>query len=318
MSWIGFIIIVSILRVIFLMLNDYLVGKATLNIFNKIRLRLYQHLQWLSAGFYQRCHMDSLVSSYSRDLLQAETTTRQVLPLLITNTLIIVFSITILFYYQWRLALLVFILFFLILLIAFCFMRKAQEITRQNQIANATISSMIDEVATQHLLVQAFNLQESFFRKFKNRILEKYRDEFIKGIFFRTLIGRTSVSGLLLAEVIIFSIGILMASKGIITIGTLFIFFSLVWNLSGSVVSLSLNLLPNFVESGVSMQRLDELFSETTDQPIENERYEDKEIITRINEKIEFCNVSLIYHQKSVIQDVLLEIPIGSSTAFVA
>lgn len=315
MSWIGIVVIASFLRVLFLVLNDYLVGQMSLNIFNQIRLKLYEHLQRLSAAFYQRSDMEGLVSSYSRDLQQSETTTRQVLPLLIANVMSMLFSIIILFYYEWRLAIVVFFLFLLAFLCAFIFMRKTNEITRENQTANAKIASMIDEVATQHLLVQAFNLQDTLLKKFI-KILDGYRREFMKGIFFRTLIGRTSIFGLLIAEVIIFCIAILMTYHGLITIGTLFIFFSLVWNISGSVYMLS-NYFPSFIESGVNMQRLKELFEEKIEEPIQHEIGGEKKVFTGINENISFQNVSLVYDRRSVIQNVSFEIPIGSVTAFV-
>ncbi len=306
-GWIEVVVAASLLRVGFLILNDHLVGKVTLDLFNQLRMRLYEHLQWLSPTSY--AHPSS---SYSHDLQQSETTTRQVLPLIISNGMVIFFSFGILCYYEWRLALLVCLFSTLGLFCSFLLMERASALTEKNQQASASLSSLIDEVATQHLLIQAFNLHKTLLKRFRGEIAH-CRDDLLKGFFLRALIGRISIFVLLLVELMIFGIGIVMTSKGLMTIGTLFIFFSLVWNISGAVFTLS-NFLPNIIESSASSHKLDTLLS----IPLETSPTEAPlAALPPIKKGISLRSASLFHGQQEVLSQISIEIPARHSVAFV-
>ncbi|MBS0653124.1 MAG: ATP-binding cassette domain-containing protein [Verrucomicrobia bacterium] len=316
LDWIYVILTASVLRVLMGMLSDYLVGLATLKVFSGLRYKLFHHLEWLSVRFYQGIKMGDLISRYSHDLQQSEMVTRQFLPNLIRSVILGVLSAVILFYFDWRLALFAICIFPFVILGARLFSTQAANATRRNQVANAELSSMIEEVATQHLLVQAFNLQDNFLRKFERKI-KSYKTDFMKGIFLRGLVSRTSIFGLTISEVLVFSLGAIMTYHGMMTIGTLFGFFALIWNLSGAVDTIS-QYLPSFIEAGASMERIQALLDEKTDEPVPADEKKGGRTLAPLSEMIRFDHVSLSdLENKEILNKVSIEIPIGKSVALV-
>lgn len=310
-AWIGFVLIASFTRIALLVFGDYTVGKLSVHIFNELRSKLYKHLQWLSVGYYQRTHMTAAVAGYTHDLQQSESATRQSLPLLISNFTTVVFALVLLFYFDFRLATLVFVLLTLTMGSTWFFFKPAKEITLRNQLSHAHLISLIDEAARQHVNVQAFNLQVSFYQKFKD-LLAWYRSDFINGIVQGALIGRISILGLLLAEAAIFGTGAVMTYKGLMSTGTLFLFFTCVWNITGAFFTVAAR-FPDLVSAGVGMSRLQKLFEEKTEEPPEEHKGGKK--ISPLNEEIVMDRVSLTYDQIPVLNTIDLTIPAGSRFA---
>ncbi|MBS0650148.1 MAG: ABC transporter ATP-binding protein, partial [Verrucomicrobia bacterium] len=310
------ILTASVLRVLMGMLSDYLVGLATLKVFSGLRYQLFHQLEWLPIRFYQGIKMGDLISRYSHDLQQSEIVTRQFLPNLIRSVILGILSAAILFYFDWRLALFAICIFPFVIVGARLFSTQAANATRRNQVANAELASMIEEVATQHLLVQAFNLQDNFLKKFERKI-RAYKADFMKGIFLRGLVSRTSIFGLTISEVLVFSLGAIMTYHGMMTIGTLFGFFALIWNLSGAVDTIS-QYLPSFIEAGASMERIQSLLNEKTDEPVPVDEKKGGRHLAALSEMVRFDHVSLSgLESKEILKNVSIEIPIGKSVALV-
>lgn len=315
LSWIYVLLTACVLRILAGMLADYLVAHFTLRIFSNLRFKLFHHLQWLPAKFYQSISIGDLVSRYSHDLQQAEIATRQFLPYVIRSFMLGVLSIVILFYFQWQLALFAMCLFPFVIFGARIFATGATEATRRNQLFNAGLSSMIEEVTTQHILVQSFNLQESFSRRFQKKIKD-YKDDFIRGIFLRGLVSRSSIFGLSISEILVFSVGAIMTYRGMMSPGTLFGFFALIWNLSGAVDAIS-QYLPNFIEAGGSMERIQALLNEKIETPGHSKKIQHN-APPIFNKTIRFDNVFLNFSDKKpVLCGINLEIQAGQSIAFV-
>jgi len=313
-TWLVVIVGAIIVRITVGLICDYLVGIVTCRTFGEIRLHFFRHLQWLPAEFYQRVHLGELISQYSHDLQNSEIVTRSTLPVIIRSFFSALLSLAILFYYDWRLTLFALALFPIVLLGGLLFMKKASSATRSNQIANAKLSALMEEVAVQHLLLQAFNMQKELFRRFKQN-LENYEKEFVGGVFLRTLVGRTSVFGLTIVEIVVFSMGAIMALHGQITIGTLFGFFAFIWNISGAVVAIS-NGVPNLIQAGQQMQRLREILLEKTDAPNDEETPFETKTPT-IKEMIVLEHVSLSYGDQNVLENLSSEITSGESIGLV-
>lgn len=310
MAWIYVILAASVMRFIMSMLSDYLVGLATLRIFSELKSQFFHHLQWLPIRFYQGIKMGDLISRYANDLKQVEAATRQNLPILLRSLLLGSLSIAILFYFNWQLTLFALSIFPLVIIGARLFFAKAAKATACDLQASAELSSMIEEVATQHILVQAFNLQNRFLRRFQEKLAD-YKKYFIEGIFFRGMVSRTSFFGIVIVEALVFSVGAIMTYQGMMTVGTLFGFFALIWNLSGAVDQITQS-LPNFIEVGSSLERVQFLLAKSID---------DKKVktpLSSISKSICFNQISFSHSDdKHVLKHLNLEIPIGRTIAFV-
>lgn len=315
-TWIYVILTASVLRVLMSMLADNLIGRATLKIFSGLRRQLMHHLQWLPVRFYQETKMGDLISRYSHDLQHSEMVTRDFFPALLRSILLGVSSLCILFYFEWRLALFASCVFPFGIFGARLFSKQASNATQRNQLANAELSSMIEEVATQHLLVQAFNLQERFEGKFEDK-LRRYAKDFLKGFFLRGMVSRTTIFGQAISEVLVFSLGAIMTYHGEMTIGTLFVFFALVWNLSSAVNIIS-QYLPNFIQAGAGMDRIQSLLSKKMQEPVRTVDKKNRESFGSLTQSIRFQDISLSHsNDKPILKKINLEIPIGRSVAFV-
>jgi ATP-binding cassette subfamily B protein len=86
--------------------RDYLYARLGTSVMNDLRLRMFEHLQRLSASFYSKVQVGDIMSRFSTDLAAVQNAVILAIPETILGTLGLLTISTLLFIFSWQLALL--------------------------------------------------------------------------------------------------------------------------------------------------------------------------------------------------------------------
>jgi ATP-binding cassette subfamily B protein len=277
----------------------------------EIRNDYFAHLQRLHLGFFQHTRTGDLMARAINDLNAVQRLAGA--GMMHTSNTLIMFSATavLMFSLDVRLALYALIILPLVTVMFFILGRKIHQRFEEVQEQFSTISARAQENFSGIRVVKAF-AQEPF------EIAEFAR---INREFIRRNIRLITVSGALwpsmtlilgIASAVLLWQGGIAVVQGRITLGTFVQFFAYLGQLSWPMIALGW--VTNMIQQGLaSMGRLDEIFNAhpaIADHP-------DPRPIGSVLGHVEFRDVSFAYNGQSVLRDVNLTIPAGSTLAVV-
>jgi len=291
---------------------DYLYAKVETNILNDIRLRMFNHLQRLSMSFYARSQIGDILSCFSGDLAVVENVMVTALEWVALPLLEGVLSMVLLFWLDYRLALIATLILPLSLLGSrFLSSRAVSSSCRKKELESKTLS-MIQENILAQPVVKAFGLEQIFLAKFirHNTVWLKTA---IRTNFLSAMLERSALVALLIFNIIITGVGAYMAFEGYLSIGTLVTFQSLFLTLSYSLSSVT-QYIPNLIQASSAMHHIQHLLMEQT----QNGEAPAMTILPRPVQGISFHDVSFGYTSEQLnLNKLSLTIPYGSYAAFV-
>ena len=277
-----------------------------------LRQRLFAHLQKLSAGFYSRTPAGDILSRFSNDLAEIERTFLNGVPWGIVPSLDAVLSTLLIFWLDWRLA--------LVALVAFPFAmagprllaaRATSAALERKQFEAGLVSAVQENVAAQSL-VRAFSLENFFLRNFHVHNLAVRASASRLG-FLVLLMERSAVVSTQVLQVVVLAAGGYMVFGGSMTIGTFAAFQSIFVTLTSSLSYLA-QYVPQVAQAGGSIAHIEELLAEAPQvldamPPAQ---------LAPLQREIAFRDVSFSYDGSQTNLDrVNLTIPCGASVAFV-
>lgn len=304
------ILVLYALQSLFLFLRGDTAGKVSEGMARDIRDSLFAHLQRLPHSYQNRANTGDLVQRCTSDVEQIRKVMGTQLPQMIRSVATIAIACAVLFSLNSQLAWRSFLLMPVLILYAFWFFEKNQKAFLASDESEGRLTSVVQEDLSGIRVIKAFG-REAHERDRFAAANEDYRQ-----ITFRMikLIGYywSSSDLLCMAQtlIVLFS-GIAMARSGEITIGTFFVFITYESNILWPIRQLG-RILADIGKSGVSMDRLNEIF---------NEREEDLSsgITPPLKGDIRFDHVSFRYADaaENVLHDLTLEIPAGTTAAIV-
>ncbi len=154
--------IVSIFLVqgVFAYLYKYLLEKVGQSVIRDLRNRLYKHIQSLPLAFFHKTPTGELISRIISDVMLLQGAVSNVLVGLIKDSFQIVFLIFVIFYMNWRLALIAMILLPVIIYPIVNFGRRHRRLSRSNQQTTAQVSNILYETITGTRIVKAFCMEK--------------------------------------------------------------------------------------------------------------------------------------------------------------
>ncbi len=249
-------------------LGDFLYAHMGTKILNDLRFNMYRHLQRLSTSYYKRVPAGEITSRFTTDLASVDNTIMMALPATISNLIILLSTLAMLFVLEWRLAM------FSLLGLYVCF-KGDQWIEPRVSQANyrmknqqAKITSMLQENVQGHSVIKIFRLQGMLVEKFKHRILDLYRTSARAG-FLGYMTERVAGQSILLFGLITICLGAFLVFYGFLTIGELVSFQVLLTGLTAAVEDFTWG-LPHLLQAAAGMERIDGLMGEipeVTDAP---------------------------------------------------
>ncbi|NLC03110.1 MAG: ABC transporter ATP-binding protein [Tissierellia bacterium] len=315
-SGINKISIVFFLVILFTFIFNYIqtiiLNYTSQKIIFNIREDLFNHIQSLSIGFFDKNPIGRLLTRVTNDTETLNEMYTSVLITLFKDLLMLVGIAFVMLKMDYKLALLSFSLVPLILIISMIFRGRIRVLYRRSRAQLAIINSSLNENITGIRTIQIFNKQKKVSNSFdtlNNNHLETQKKEIKTYAIFRPSIEIIRSIGM--ASLIYFGGGKVISNA--IEFGVLFIFIDYLQKFFAPIIDLTEKY--NILQSAMaSSERIFNLLD--NDDIIESG--ENLQMIEEVKGKIEFKNVWFAYVENDwVLKDISFVINPGEAIAFV-
>jgi ABC-type multidrug transport system fused ATPase/permease subunit len=292
--------------------QTYLTGWVGERILADLRNRLFDHLQRLSLGFYERNRAGVIISRLTNDVEAIDQLVTDGVTSLVQNTLTLVGTAILLFVLDWRLALatLVVIPFMSVATIIFR-TRSARAYSAVRERLGLVTATLAEDIAGMRI-VQAFTREDANTRNFRE-VADRYRESnmqtvVLNGLYFPFVDLLSSV-----ALAVVLGYGGHLYFQGDVTLGTLFAFMLYVQNFFDPVQQLS-QLYGTFLSATAALDKIIDVLDqepEVVDKPGAIE-------LPRVEGHVRFESVRFGYGKgDDVLHGLDLDVPAGTTVALV-
>jgi ATP-binding cassette, subfamily B, bacterial MsbA len=305
---------IFLMQSVFYFIRAYLLAFIGERVMADLRIKLFEHLQYLSLSFYNERRTGELVSRLTNDVSTVRALVTSDISTALSQVLTFIGALVLIVVTDWRLTLFMFALIPVVALIAMVFGRRLRSISSkvQDQLAEAT--TVLEEAIGGIRVVQSFTREKYEINRFRQNI-EKT---------FALAMRRTRISAVFgpvisflgfAAVVSIFWFGGHEVLSGRLTAGQLFMFLVLTLTIAGSIGQFS-GLWTGLQETMGATQRLFEILdmhSDIRDLP-------DAVPLSTVDGQITFEHVSFAYlddPENKILDDINLNVRPGEILALV-
>jgi ABC-type multidrug transport system fused ATPase/permease subunit len=277
-----------------------------------LRIRLFDHLQRLSLGYYERNRTGATVSRITNDVEALDQLVTDGISSLVQNTLVLVGTVIVLFLLDWRLALATLIVLPLMGLATAWFRSRSNRAYRRVRERLGVVTATLAEDISGMRVVQSFTREPTSQTTFRG-VNERYRESnyetvILNGLYFPAVDILSSV-----ATAIVLGVGGWLVVEGEMTVGTLLAFTLYLANFFDPVQQLS-QLYNTFLSATAALDRITVVLDEEpeiVDAP-------DARELARIDGHVHFDHVRFGYGElPDVLHDFELDVPAGTTVALV-
>ena len=293
-------------------LRDFLSARITAQIMTELRMAMFRKLQALPTDSLRSMPSGDLLARFSVDLASIEHTFAHSIYVVLLSSMVILASVTALFFVNIYLALLIFVLSPLALMGPRLLTKKAQAKSDQRKQLEGKVVGLLKTGILGHTVVKVFGLEESRTEQFGQQVQE-LAEKSQQAHFLSSLIGQlaSQMSGLL--QLLIIGIGGYFAIAGAFSAGELFAFIVLLVNIVNALTHLT-NVLPNLLQSSSSVQRIQEFL----DTPSDPEDTPEQTKLPQLTSTLQYKGVSFGYSpEKPILHDLSFQIRAGESIGIV-
>jgi len=292
--------------------QTYLTGWVGERILADLRNHLFDHLQDLSLGFYERNRAGVIISRLTNDVEAIDQLVTDGVTSLVQNSLTLLGTAILLFVLDWRLALatLVVIPFMSVASVIFR-KRSARAYAAVRERLGLVTATLAEDIAGMRI-VQAFTREKTNMRQFRE-VTERYREAnmetvLLNGLYFPFVDLLSTV-----ALAVVLGYGGHLYFQSAITLGTLFAFMLYVQNFFDPVQQLS-QLYGTFLSATAALDKIVDVLDqepELVDRPGALE-------LPRVDGGVAFDGVRFGYGDgPEVLHGLDLEVPAGTTVALV-
>ncbi len=248
--------------------QTYLTGWVGERILADLRNRLFDHLQRLSLGFYERNRAGVIISRLTNDVEAIDQLVTDGVTSLVQNTLTLLGTAILLFILDWRLALATLGVIPFMSVATFIFRtRSARAYAAVRERLGLVTATLAEDIAGMRI-VQAFTRERTNVRNFRE-VSERYRESnmqtvVLNGLYFPFVDLLSSV-----ALAVVLGYGGHLYFQGDVTLGTLFAFMLYVQNFFDPVQQLS-QLYGTFLSATAALDKIVDVLDqepEVVDRP---------------------------------------------------
>ena len=312
LKWIPFAIIAIFL---FKGLCNYgqniLMNSIGLRIVADLRNKLYEQIQKQSLSFFAGHSTGLLMSRITNDVQSVQTASSEAVTALVKDSFMLVCLVGVIFYTDWKLALIAMVVFPLAIYPITLFGRKMRKVTTSTQITMGTLNSLLQETISGTRIVKAFGMEQYENKRFaaENERLFKH---YIKAVSVNSITSPLMdfLGGLGIAAVIFY--GGYSVLYGNSTPGTFFSFIAAMLMLYEPAKRLTN--VNNTINQGIA--GADRIFN-IIDRVPDIEDKPDAAVLPPISKSIHMENVTFCYETTPVLKNINLTIKAGEVVAFV-
>jgi subfamily B ATP-binding cassette protein MsbA len=305
------IILLFLLKGIFDYGQAYLMNYVGLRIVADMREKLYNHLQNLSLSFFTKTPTGILISRITNDVNLIQGSVSNVVTGLIKDAFTILGLTGVVFYRNWKLAIIAFIIFPLAILPIKEFGKRLRKFSRKSQQRMGSITTFLHETIIGNRIVKAFNMED-----YEKRRFAEENERFFKIVLKRVKVRAFShplmelLGGIGVAAIV--WVGGYSVIRGELTPGTFFSFMAALLMLYAPIRDLSKVNLE--VQEGLAAAiRVFELL----DTPLDVKEEEGAVPLPPISKGIEFQRVTFKYGKEAVLKEISLNVKVGEVIALV-
>jgi subfamily B ATP-binding cassette protein MsbA len=305
------IIMVYILEAVFVFGETYLMNYVGQDLIKRLRDELYSHIQMLSLSFFHKHETGVLMARITNDVSIIKGMVSDAAAGVLKDSLSIVGLLCVIFYLDWKLAMIAVTVLPLAALLIVNFGRRLRKLSTRRQEAMADMSSLLHETFTGTRIVKAFGMEPHENRRFFEKTARLFRYE-IKAVIVKGI--SSPVMGLLggIGVALIVWYGGNKVISGVSTPGTFFSFMTALIMFYQPIKAISK--LNNTVQEGLAAAvRIYAILD--TDSDIVERR--DAVKLERKRHPVVFENVSFKYEDQMVLRNINLQVKAGEIVALV-
>lgn len=273
---------------------------------NGTRLRIAEHLRKLPMSFFNTKDLSELTTNMMADCSSMESLLSSTIPPLIANGITVTLTCVLLAFFDWRLALCVFITVPLAFLIIWLSRKRQRKLFARQLDAKLAASGQVQEYLEGMKIIKSCGMSGARFRALDKALLAMkkiaVKVEMAVGVFM------SSASMILQAGIgLTIFVGAVLLARGEIDLLPLLMFLLMVTRIYGPILAILAN-LSSLLNLNVVTERLRTLLSTPAMDGQEK---------TVLNGDITLSHVTFAYNEEAVIKDFSCTISEGSVTALV-
>jgi len=288
-----------------------IMGSIGLSIVADLRNQLYEQIQKQPLSFFADHPTGLLMSRITNDVLSVQQATSEAITSLIKDSFTLVGLIGVIFYTDWRLAILAMVVFPLTIYPISKFGKKMRKVTKSTQMTMGNLSTLLQETIAGTRIVKAFCMEKYENERFaaENKRLYKYNMKTVSVHAMSTPV-MDFLAGLGIAAIIFY--GGYKVIEGVSTPGTFFSFLAALLMLYEPIKRLTN--VNNTINQGIAgAERIFSIIDRVPDIQDKPDAVE----LPPVSGNIEIQNVTFCYDTTPVLKNINLSIKAGEVIAFV-
>ena len=306
------IIVVFIIRGIAFYGQSYLMNYVGQRVIIDIRKAVFEKLQRLSLSFYDKNKTGTIMSYVTNDVNALQAAMVENVVEMVTESVILIASIVMMIYLDWRLFLVTFSTFPVVLLFIDQFGKRIRKSGSRIQEATADITSVLQETVSSARVIKSFVREEYEINRFDQENIKNFRANMKYAQLSATLTPTIEFVAAVGVTIILWYGGNSVI-EGTITAGSLVAFLTYAVNISNPIKRLS-RVIGNIQKALAAAQRVFDVL----DLPETIHNATEAKALPMVKGNVRFNNVSFSYNPgEQVLNNVSFDVKPGEMIAFV-
>ena len=306
------IIVVFIIRGIAFYGQSYLMNYVGQRVIIDIRKAVFEKLQRLSLDFYDKNKTGTIMSYVTNDVNALQSAMVENVVEMVTESVILIASIVMMIYLDWRLFLVTFSTFPVVLLFIDQFGKRIRKSGSRIQEASADITSVLQETVSSARVIKSFVREEYEINRFDKENMNNFRANMKYAQLSATLTPTIEFVAAVGVTIILWYGGNSVID-GTITAGSLVAFLTYAVNISIPIKRLS-RVIGNIQRAMAAAQRVFDVL----DLPETIKNLPEAKALPTVKGQVSFNNVSFSYNPgEQVLNNVSFNVKPGEMIAFV-
>ena len=306
------IIVVFIIRGIAFYGQSYLMNYVGQRVIIDIRKAVFEKLQRLGLDFYDKNKTGTIMSYVTNDVNALQSAMVENVVEMVTESVILIASIVMMIYLDWRLFLVTFSTFPVVLLFIDQFGKRIRKSGSRIQEATADITSVLQETVSSARVIKSFVREEYEINRFDKENMNNFRANMKYAQLSATLTPTIEFVAAVGVTIILWYGGNSVID-GTITAGSLVAFLTYAVNISNPIKRLS-RVIGNIQRAMAAAQRVFDVL----DLPESIKNLPEAKVLPTVKGQVSFNNVSFSYNPgEQVLNNVSFSVKPGEMIAFV-
>ena len=306
------IVVVFIIRGVSYYGQSYLMNYVGQRVIIDIRRDVFEKLQRLSMSFYDKHKTGTIMSYVTNDVNALQSAMVENVVEMFTESVILIVSIAMMLYLDWKLFLVTFATFPVVLFFIDTFGKRIRKSGSRIQEAAADITSVLQEVASSPRVIKSFVRESYEVDRFDKENMNNFRANMKYAQLSSTLTPTIEFVAAVGVSIILWYGGNSVIN-GSITAGSLVAFLTYAVNISNPIKRLS-RVIGNIQKALAAAQRVFDVL----DLPEAIKNAPDAKALPKVKGDVRFNDVSFAYNEsEEVLSNVSFEVKPGEMVAFV-